>query len=106
MWSDKEKEIAARSQQQDQMDRERRVNRRSAESRRQANLETFIRRNFWYVGVVAVVCLLDVFCLLDFVWCLAIMAAVSCVLVVNFFQYITRNHKPGQKKGNVELPVR
>lgn len=86
-----EKEVGARLQQANKEDAERRAARREFEARRNKVLSAFLLRNFWSVVLASVVCLLDVFCLVEYWLCLTVLGVAFVFLVVNFWAYISQS---------------
>ena len=92
------KEVAGRHERRDKQANGRRVSRREREARKLANIRAFLMRNYGSVAIIAIVCLLDVFKILDFATCMLIMSLVLAYWVMNIVAYFTRNKKKGVKR--------
>lgn len=86
-----EKEVAARRQQADKEDAERRAARREFDARRNKILSAFLLRNFWSMILASVICLLDIFGLVELWLCMTVLGIAFVVLVVNFWAFISQS---------------
>ena len=99
-WCSKEEEVSQRHERRDEGDWARRQSRRECDARKAANVKMFMSRNIWSVVILAITCVLDLFCLIDFWVCLAIVSLISGYLVLNFMAYATRNLVDFEEMGN------
>lgn len=97
-----ETKATERQERREKQVKEHRENRKACEVKKAVNMEKFLMRNLWCLILGAVVCLLDVFGVVNFWNCLAITLLLGTYLVMNFYAYVTRNQKPAKKEERLE----